>query len=318
MIPAWVDRTEYPFQPRALDVGAGTMRYLDEGQGAPVVMVHGTPSWSFLYRHLVKGLRDRWRCIVPDHLGFGLSDKPTGWSYAPGDQARNLATLIESLGLRDLTLVVHDFGGPIGLSYGIEHPENVRRLVVFNTWMWSVREDVRTARAAKLSGTALGRFLYARGFSVNVLWKHAIKDPGRYPGAVHAQYARAVASPEARHATLMYARALLGASDWYDGLWRRRDRLAGIPTLLIWGLKDPAFGGHLPRWRDAFPHAQVVELSHTGHAPQETRADEILPVIRSFLEGRSEAPARRSEAPERRSEAPERRSEAPAAKETSP
>ncbi len=102
-------------------------------------MVHGTPTWSFMYRHLIRDLSPRYRCIAPDHLGFGLSDRPAGWSYRPEDQARNLARLIETLGLKDLTLVVHDFGGPIGLAYALDHPENVRRLVLFNTWMWSFR-----------------------------------------------------------------------------------------------------------------------------------------------------------------------------------
>jgi haloalkane dehalogenase len=123
-----------------------------------------------------------------------------------------------------------------------------------------------------------------------VLWKHAVKDAGWYPRAIHQQYANAVASPEARHATLMYARALLGASDWYEGLWRRRALLADIPALLVWGMKDPAFAGHLPRWREVFPRAQVVALPHTGHAPQETRADEILPVVRTFLESKETPP----------------------------
>ena len=289
MIPAWVDRAEYPFEPRRLAVGMGSLSYVDEGEGPPVVMVHGTPSWSFLYRHLVKGLRDHHRCVVPDHLGFGLSDKPVGWSYAPAEQARNLTTLIETLGLRDLTLVVHDFGGPIGLSYAIERPENVRRLVIFNTWMWSFRGHPRMERIDRLFSGRLGAFLYAHGFSVNVLWRHAVRDR-RYRRATHRQYARAAASPESRHATLMYARALLGASDWYEGLWRRRDRIADIPTLLCWGMKDPAFAEFLPRWRGVFPHAQVLELPDTGHAPPETRAPEILPVLRSFLEIRPEAP----------------------------
>ena len=129
MIPAWVDRAQYPFEPRALDVGAGTMRYVDEGTGPPVVMVHGTPTWSFLYRDLVKGLRDRYRCVAPDLLGFGLSDKPAGASYRPEDQGRRLRGLIDRLALKDITLMVHDFGGPIGLSYALEHPGNVKRLV---------------------------------------------------------------------------------------------------------------------------------------------------------------------------------------------
>jgi len=105
LIPAWVDRREYPFEPRTLDVDGGWLSYVDEGEGA---------------------LKARHRCVVPDHLGFGLSDRPRGWSYRPEDQARNLARLIETLALKDLTLVVHDYGGPIGLAYALDHPENVR------------------------------------------------------------------------------------------------------------------------------------------------------------------------------------------------
>jgi haloalkane dehalogenase len=287
VIPDWVDRYHYPFTPKALAVDAGTLRYLDEGEGRPIVMVHGTPSWSFLYRHLVRDLRERYRCVVPDHLGYGLSDKPLDYDYAPPAQARNVATLIETLGLKDVTLVVHDFGGPIGLAYAIDHPENVRQLVLFNTWMWSFRGDARMERAARLFGGALGRLLYERlGFSVNVVWRTAIKDRRRYTSGVHRQYAAAVASPAARRATLQTARALLGASDWYDGLWNRRDRLTAIPALLAWGMKDPAFGAYLPRWRALFPRADVVELD-CGHAPPEERAPELLPSLRAFLDKES-------------------------------
>lgn len=286
MIPAWVDREEYPFEPRALDVGAGTMRYVDEGEGPPVVMVHGTPTWSFLYRHLVKGLCDSHRCIVPDHLGFGLSDKPRDWSYRPADQAANVTRLIDTLGLKDVTLIVHDFGGPIGLAYAIEHPENVRRIVLFNTWMWSFRGDRRMERAGALFGSAVGRLLYRFGFSVHVLWRNAVKDRRRYTPAVHRQYVAPLAAPQARHATWVYARELLGSSDWYESLWARRDRIARIPALFLWGMKDPAFGPALPRWRTVFERAQIIELATTGHAPPEERAPEILPTLRKFLESR--------------------------------
>ena len=116
------------------------LHYIDEGRGDPVVMVHGTPTWSFLYRHVVKGLSKNYRCIAPDHIGFGLSDKPQGWSYTIEAQAKNLQVLLDSLDLEDITLVVHDFGGPIGLSYAIENPEKVSRLVIMNTWLWSLKK----------------------------------------------------------------------------------------------------------------------------------------------------------------------------------
>jgi len=281
LIPAWVDRREYPFEPRGLDVEGGRLSYVDEGEGAPIVMVHGTPTWSFLYRHLIRELSPRYRCLAPDHLGFGLSDRPADWSYRPEDQARNLARFIETLGVKDLTLMVHDYGGPIGLAYALEHPENVRRLVVFNTWMWSFAGDRHVELFVRVLGGRLGRYLYERrGFSVRVMLRHAVADRRRYTRAVERHYLEALDG----HATWIYARELLGSSAWFDELWRRRDRIARIPAILIWGMKDPAFARYLPRWREMFEQAEVVQLADCGHAPPEERAPESLPFLTRFLE----------------------------------
>ncbi|MGH7343616.1 MAG: alpha/beta fold hydrolase [Candidatus Rokuibacteriota bacterium] len=281
MIPPWVDRREYPFEPRGLDVAGARLSYVDEGRGSPIVMVHGTPTWSFLYRHLIRELSPRYRCVAPDHLGFGLSDRPAGWSYRPEDQAGNLARLIETLGLKDITLVVHDYGGPIGLAYALDHPENVRRLVLFNTWMWSFAGDRRVAWAARALGGRLGRYLYEqRGFAVRVMLRRAVADRRRYSPEVERHYLL----PLDGHATWIYARELLGSSAWYDRLWARRDRIARMPTILIWGMKDPAFARYLQRWQGVFEQAEVVQLADCGHAPPEERAPESLPFLIRFLE----------------------------------
>lgn len=281
MIPGWVDRREYPFEPRELDVEGGRLSYVDEGEGAPIVMVHGTPTWSFLYRHLIRELSPRYRCVAPDHLGFGLSDRPADWSYRPEDQGRNLARLIETLGLKDITLAVHDYGGPIGLAYALDHPENVRRLVLFNTWMWSFAGDRRVAWPARILGGRLGRYLYEkRQFSVRVMLRHAVADRRRYTREVEQHYLQALDG----HATWIYARELLGSGAWFDSLWARRDRIARIPTILIWGMKDPAFARYLPRWRQVFEQAEVVQLADCGHAPPEERAPESLLFLTRFLE----------------------------------
>jgi haloalkane dehalogenase len=107
---SWIDRREYSFESHYLPLEMGRLHYLDEGHGAPIVMVHGNPAWSFLYRHFVEGLSLNHRCIAMDHIGFGLSDKPYDWSYQPVDHARNLRALIDRLELRDVTLVVQDWG----------------------------------------------------------------------------------------------------------------------------------------------------------------------------------------------------------------
>lgn len=290
MIPAWVDRREYPFTPRALDVEGGTMRYVDEGAGPVVLMVHGTPTWSFLYRHLIRALSAGARCVVPDLLGFGLSARPASASYRPADQARRLTTLIDTLGLDDLTLVVHDFGGPIGLAHAIERPERVRRLVLFNTWMWSLRDEPRFARAGRVLGGAIGRILFERlGLSTQVLWRRAVADRQRYTPAIHAQYRAPLATATDRRVTWHYARELVGSSAWYESLWARRERIAHLPALLVWGMKDPAFAAMLPRWRALFTRAEVVELADVGHAPPEERGPEVAAMVERFLRGRGEA-----------------------------
>jgi haloalkane dehalogenase len=282
--PAWLDTRAYPFDSRAVELDGLRVHYVDEGTGPTVLFVHGLPTWSFLWRHLIAGLRDRHRCVALDLPGFGLSDKPAGDAYRPEDQARRLAAFADALRLKDFALVVHDFGGPIGLSLALERPDSVSRLVLFNTWMWSLADDRQYARVGRVLSSTLGRVLYERvGFSVNVVWRHAVRDPS-YTRAVHRQYAAPLAEPAARHATWIYARELLGSSAWYETLWARRARLARIPALLVWGARDPAFGKLLPRWRSVFERAEVLELADAGHAPQETRAGEIVPVVLRFLD----------------------------------
>jgi haloalkane dehalogenase len=281
----WVDREAYPFAPRFLALPAGRMHYVDEGAGAPVVMVHGTPDWSFSFRHLIRDLAHDYRCVAPDHLGFGLSDRPGGYSYHPSEQAANLRRLIEHLDLRALTLVLHDFGGPIGLAYALEHPENVRGLVLMNTWMWSLRGDPHFELFRRLMGGALGRFLYLRmNFSTRVIMRSAYGDRRKLTPRIHEQYLRALPTPAARQGTWAYAQALLGASDWFDSLWQRRERIASIPTLLLWGMRDVAFREkELRRLEALFAQARTVRFPDAGHFPQEERPAEVAAEIRAHL-----------------------------------
>lgn len=279
--------TDYPFESLDLELPDGRMRYVDQGSGPAVVLLHGTPTWSFLYRHLIGALSTDHRVIAPDHLGFGRSDKPAEAEYGPEAHARNLARLIEHLDLREFTLGVHDFGGPIGMSYALEHPDRVSGLILFNTWMWSLK-GTRAERVSRLLGGRLGRLLYTRlNFSPRVLLKAAFGDRSALTPEIHARYLEPFPTPDDRIAPWVFARELAGASEWYARLWARRQQLASTPALVLWGMKDPAFTpDDLARWRTVLPDARVVEFEQAGHFVQEEAPDRVEREVRSFLDGR--------------------------------
>jgi haloalkane dehalogenase len=258
------------------------MHYVDEGQGRPLVMVHGTPTWSFLYRYLIKNLSAEFRVVAPDHLGFGLSEKPESWSYRPQDHARNLKALIEHLDLKDIVLVVHDFGGPIGISYALDHPENVRALVISNTFLWSLKGDPSFERANRLFNNAVGRWLYLRqNFSAKIIVRSAWGKHRPLTPEIHRQYQLALPDAVSRLGTWQFVQSLLGESDWYESLWAKRDCIAEKPALLLWGMQDFAFKEkELARWKDLFPQARAVTFPKVGHfVPDEAgpeTVDEIL------------------------------------------
>jgi pimeloyl-ACP methyl ester carboxylesterase len=288
-VPDWLDRDAYPFQHRWLALANGRrLHYIDEGEGDAILLVHGTPSWSFEWRHVVRALSASHRCIAPDLLGFGLSDRPADFPYTPEAHAEVLAAFVERLGLRDVTLVVHDFGGPIGLPLALRDATPVRRLVVVNSWMWSFAGDADMERKARFAGGAVGRFLYRRlNASLRLIMPSAYGDRRKLTPAIHRQYLGPFPDAWSRGAVLWpLARALLASSAYYERLWSRREQLRTLPALIVWGTKDSAFRpAQLARWREALPHARVVELP-VGHWPQEEAPDEVVAALRAFLHDR--------------------------------
>lgn len=283
--PAWLDKNEYPFAPHYFQTEYGRMHYVDEGQGDVIVMVHGTPEWSFVYRKLIKGLSKDYRCIAPDFLGFGLSDKPTSYSYKPEEQAKLLEQFITSLDLKNITLVVHDFGGPFGLSYAINHPDNVRKLVIMNTWLWSVKDDPFYTRFSRLMKTPLGNFLYLQlAFSPRVIMKQAFADKAKLTKHIHQHYLKVFPTPESRRSTHAYAKSLVDSDAFWSSLWEQREVIQDIPALILWGMKDIAFKEKdLKRLETVFKKAQTIRLENVGHFVQEEAEEEILPNIKDFL-----------------------------------
>ena len=259
------------------------MAYLDEGprDAAVVLLVHGTPTWSFEHREVIRLLAPHRRVIAPDHLGFGLSDKPEDAAIlTPAAHATRLRALVEHLDLRDVTLVVHDFGGPIGLPLALAG-DRVGRVVLMNTWMWSIADDPGVRRIRSLIEGPIGRFLY---FTLNVspktLLPSVLGDRSLLTPHLHAHYLAPFAERGARTSLYALARALGGAGTYYASLWDERSSLRDKPIAIVWGMKDPAFqASHLARWTEAFPHATVTRLADVGHFPAEEAPAEVARAI---------------------------------------
>jgi haloalkane dehalogenase len=286
-LPAWLDRNEYPFRNHwARLPGGATMHYIDEGAGPVLLFMHGTPTWSFEWRHIIRELSGRYRCIAPDLLGMGLSDRPAGFAYTPEAHSEMLSALVRELGLDRYTLVLHDYGGPIGLPLLFSAPERVEKVVLLNTWAWSFADDAQMRSRARLAGGSLGRFLY-RWFnaSLRLIMPSAYGDRRKLTPAIHGQYLSVFPDRDSRSRVLWpFARALLGSSAFFDRLWQQRNLLAGKPVLIVWGVKDSAFQpSQLRRWRQALPNARAVELP-VGHGPQEEAAAETAAAMREFLD----------------------------------
>lgn len=282
--PAWLNKEEYPFTRHFFNLDGHQLHYLDEGKGSPIVFVHGTPSWSFDFRHLIRNLSQDFRCIAPDHIGFGLSDKPANYDYSIQNHCLNLEKLIHSIQIQPFILVVHDFGGPIGLYFALKYPHLIRGLIVLNTWMWSSENDPAFLKLRKILKSPLipflyrylnfsPRFLLPQSFGENKLSKHLL-----------SQYTKPFQNPSERFGTLSFARSLLLDQHLFEQLWEQKDRISNKPTLLIWGMKDRMIGpAYLHRFQAGFPNSQTLELESCGHFPQEEESEKVVLAIRKWL-----------------------------------
>lgn len=283
-VPGWVDRDLWPFAPHTHGLEEGRLHFVDEGQGAPVLFVHGTPTWSIDWRHLLRGLAPNHRVIAVDHLGFGLSDRPAAAGYRPEDHADRFARFATSLDLHDVTLVVHDFGGPIALPWALDHLDRIARVVIVNTWAWPLT-DPSLRMGGRLLGSWLGRLLYRwLDLSLRVVAPSAWADRSKLTPQLHGQHLAAFADEPRARVTVLWAlaRALLGSEGFYAQLAERLPELNTVPVELVWGLQDPAFPPTVyAEWRRRFPDARTLELEHAGHWPHEECAEEVL----AFLAG---------------------------------
>jgi pimeloyl-ACP methyl ester carboxylesterase len=278
---------------RDFDRGGLRLHYLDEGRGEPVVMLHGNPSWSFYYRKLVEALNDSYRVIVPDQIGCGLSDKPddSRYDYTLESRVADLEALLADLGIdTGITLVLHDWGGMIGMIYATRYPERIARLVVLNTAAFHLPRSKRLPWQLRvIRDTPIGPWLvrglnaFARGATRYCVTKRPMTPD------VRSAYLAPYDSWDHRIAVLRFVQDIpLGPGDrayrTVDEVESRLHRLAGVPTWIGWGLKDFVFDHRfLEEWLDRFPEAEVHRFESAGHYVLEDEAEAIAPMVRAFL-----------------------------------
>ena len=277
-----------------LDLGdALRYHYLDEGEGEPVVMVHGNPSWSFYYRRLVETLAPDYRLIVPDHIGCGRSDKPGDdrYAYTLENRINNLETLLDHLRVdRGITLVVHDWGGAIGMGYAARHPERIARLVILNTaafhlpaskpfpWpLWLCRNTPLSAWLVR------GLNAFCRGTAAIGCKHHAM------PADVRAAYLAPYDSWANRIAIHRFVQDIpLGQNDrsyaTVSFMQEQLNQFVDTPAMIAWGMRDFVFDGHfLEEWEKWLPNAKVDRFEKAGHYILEDEHEQVVPLVRSFL-----------------------------------
>jgi haloalkane dehalogenase len=281
--PAWVDDELFPFESHFVELDGHVVHYIDEGSGPILLMLHGNPTWSFVYRQVIGSLRDRFRCIALDYPGFGLSTAAPGYRYLPEEHAAVVVSFLDRLGLSRATLVAHDWGGPIGLHAAEQRPDKFERLVLANTWAWPMNGDLRAELASRLMGGPVGRELIRRfNLFVNALIPagHRLR---KLTAEEMAHYRKALATLDRRDASAVFARRITASRGFLADVEARLPTLTALPTLIVWGNADIAFGDkERQRWEHIFTDHHTVIVEGAGHFVQSDAPEEFAAAIRDW------------------------------------
>jgi cis-3-alkyl-4-acyloxetan-2-one decarboxylase len=287
-VESW--RSLYPFQSHYATLGGHRCHYVDEGAGPVLLMVHGNPTWSFYWRDLIRPLKDRFRVVAIDHIGCGLSDKPSArrYSYRLAQRIADLNELIEKLGLQQITLLAHDWGGAIGMGAAVAAPERFARFALMNTAAFRSPRcpwQIRACRIPLFGPLAVqGLNLFVRAATRTTVWKRERITP-----AVRAGLMAPYDSWGHREAVMRFVLdiPLSPSHPSYQTLVKIEEGLAQFrqhPICLIWGMHDWCFSpAFLARFLDFWPQAEVHRLSDASHYVVEDAHEEISPLLEDFI-----------------------------------
>lgn len=278
---------QYPFTPKSLPVKDGhVMSYLDEGEGPVVVLVHGNPSWSYLYRNLVSLLKQNYRVIVPDHIGCGFSEKPDSFSYQLADHIDNLTALLDHLGIAQCVLGMHDWGGAIGMGWATQYPQKISGLVIFNTAAFRSKRIPFRINVCRLP--LLGKILVQgfNSFAVGAVWMAVVTK-------MNPEIAKGFITPydtwRNRIATHRFI-VDIPLKENHPSYGRLRELEQGLvklqekPMTIFWGGQDFCFNDSFyEEWQRRFPNADCHYYPDAGHYVLEDAFDEIKAPLQEFL-----------------------------------
>ena len=279
-----IPRTMFDVDHKFLDLpGGARVHYVDEGEGETLLFLHGNPSWSFQWRDLIRGLRGSYRCVALDYPGFGLSQAPPGFGFTPREESLIVEAFVDRLGLRDVTLVMQDWGGPIGLGLAGRRPELVRRMVLGSTWAWQTDTSVPRGKFSVIVGGPIGEFLQMNfnGFAALGIQNGVVRD---LPSDVLDVYMRPFRPLDRRGIAAFYPGQIIAATDYFAEVEAGLPRLADKRALIFWALLDLGFPRtDLARFEQVFPNHETIELPNANHFFFEDEADRMIREIRAFI-----------------------------------
>jgi haloalkane dehalogenase len=287
--PAWLPAEEFPFQSRFLDLDGHRIHHVDEGSGPALLFLHAGPAWSFVYRDVIDRLRPEFRCVTLDLPGTGLSHAADG--YRPGVEAasRVLEQFVLALDLRDITLVVHDVGGPVAFGLAARHPDRIRGIAITESFGWALPdENPRVARMLRMVGSRTfsavnaATNVVARGMSSNLVAR-AMSAPRYLTRAEQVAFRGPFRDRKVRRTGLAMLRDAAQANTYLRDVHRAlRTTLNDRPVILVYGEKSPVRREFLPQWQAIFPHARVVLVEGGHHFPPIDAPDVVANALRSW------------------------------------
>ncbi len=282
----------YPFKSHFITIEGHRYHYIEEGHGDTVLMLHGNPSWSFYYRELIQKLAPYYRCLAPDHIGMGYSDKPqdNAYSYTLSQRVKDLEFFLEAKSVhQNITLIMHDWGGPIGMSYARRHPESIKKLIILNTAAFHLPVKKSFPFLLRLTRTLIGAFIVRafNGFGLGAALIGTRRQ--KMPREIRRAYCAPYDSWQNRIAILRFVQdiPLRKGDPGYDFATDIQNHLhlfRNTPMLIAWGMKDIVFDKHfLEKWIEYFPQAEVHRFEDCGHYILEDAQEEIGTLVLNFL-----------------------------------